>query len=508
MTTATAPKIVDIYCRISVDYDGTTRSVDSQEDDCRMVLAELDGAAPGEVWKDHAKSGWKRGVVRESFLALMERLESGAADGVVFYDVSRFTRKPMEAEKLLELADRGVMVLSVVNTYDLTTAIGRKNFRDEANAAAYESDKIHERSVRGKKKRVLIQGRSNGTRRGYARPGLAPKPEGWQPGDPRVMVSEEQLAHEREVVREIARRYLAGEQLGKICRDLNERGEVATHPDGWAAERVRRMFKDGAELAGFLLYHREIVPGKRLPGEHALDEETYYALQARIAAGKRGRPIAATQLLSGHAKCGRCGYPMHSREKYARSGKGKQLNPDGTVRRQYYCAPPRPGRMDACGGLSIDQGFADAFVKAAAIERLNDPANHVDARRQRIDAEAAPLLATLDRLAADERAIASKMGERGLAWVEAASASIWEQRAKTQAKLDALTAVDAAPFMADAAELWRAAEQRGDMGALRDRVRSVFPNLTILPVAGKRTNGDPSPRIALDGVPNAEPGAA
>jgi site-specific DNA recombinase len=120
--------VIDVYARLSRDNDGTTRSVDSQVEDCRYAVDEHadDGWVLGEVWRDHARSAWNPRVVREEWNRLMARLESGAADGVIVYDLTRFTRKPVEGERLIALAERGLVVASLENTYNLNDrTVGR-----------------------------------------------------------------------------------------------------------------------------------------------------------------------------------------------------------------------------------------------------------------------------------------------------------------------------------------------------------------------------------------------
>jgi hypothetical protein len=82
---------------------------------------------------------------------------------------------------------RGVRVWALAGEYDLTTADGRRHFREAMVAAAGESDKISERVKRGKLRRAR-RGPRHGGGRGYAHPGIAPAPPGWEPGDPREPV--------------------------------------------------------------------------------------------------------------------------------------------------------------------------------------------------------------------------------------------------------------------------------------------------------------------------------
>src|SRR6266511_3951354 len=99
--------VLDVYARLSRAYNGETIQVDDQVEVCLEELAER-GADAGEVFKDNSLSAWKPNVVRKDWDALMARLESGACDGVIVYDLTRFSRKIREGERLVELAAKGI----------------------------------------------------------------------------------------------------------------------------------------------------------------------------------------------------------------------------------------------------------------------------------------------------------------------------------------------------------------------------------------------------------------
>ncbi len=88
---------------------------------------------------------------RKDWDKLMRRLEGGESNGVVVFDLARFSRRPIEGERLITAAERGLLVLDSEDEYDLTTASGKKAFRDQLNTAAYESDRLSTRVKRGKK---------------------------------------------------------------------------------------------------------------------------------------------------------------------------------------------------------------------------------------------------------------------------------------------------------------------------------------------------------------------
>ena len=51
------------------------------------------------MFTDSSLSAWRRDVVRPDWTKLIDRLESGQCDGMMFYDVTRFSRKIGEGER-------------------------------------------------------------------------------------------------------------------------------------------------------------------------------------------------------------------------------------------------------------------------------------------------------------------------------------------------------------------------------------------------------------------------
>jgi DNA invertase Pin-like site-specific DNA recombinase len=472
-------KVMDIYARISVDYDGTTRSVESQEEDCRWAVQDdHPDWRVGEVFRDHAKSGWDPKVYRPEFEALMARLESGASQGVMVYDLTRFTRKPIEGERLLALAKRGVTICSITTSYNLTTADGRAAFRNELTRAAQESDKISERVRRGKRNKAR-RGKSNASWRGFARDGYLPAPEGWERGEPRERVSREQLAQEQAIVKDLAERILAGETLMALARELDARGVRTVTGKEWLSVDIRQML-EAPSLAGLITHNGQIV-GTMEQGPHALDRDTWERLQLHFASRKRGRP-PTKYLLTSLLTCGRCGGTLHGRPQVNR-----RPYPDGEVARQYWCAYS-PGGVNGkgCGRLNIDQRFADAVVEQAVLERLGDPRHAARmARRAAAAAEARQeVVAELRRLEADAEALASKTLAWGFERVDAAMRPIDARLTTLRERLATLDATEDQDGTAyeDAREEWRVA----NLATRRAMVRKAFPDgITILPATSR-----------------------
>src|SRR6266508_4035130 len=176
--------VLDVYARLSRAYNGETIQVDDQVEVCLEELADR-GARVGEVFKDNSLSAWKPNVVRKQWEALMRRLESGQCDGVIVFDLTRFSRKIIEGERLVELAAGGIRVWSSSGEYDLATADGRRHFREAMVAAAGESDKISERVRRGKLRKAR-RGKARGGGRGFGHARLRAHPRrlgaGGRPG--------------------------------------------------------------------------------------------------------------------------------------------------------------------------------------------------------------------------------------------------------------------------------------------------------------------------------------
>src|SRR6266567_6466509 len=186
---------VDIYARVSRLKRDEKRepSTTGQVAVCRVRLVDL-GLPEGKVLIDLDRSAWNPNVKREAWDELMDRLESGISGGAIMFDLERFTRQPKDGERMIDLADRGLLVLDSESEYDLTTPNGKKAFRDAINAAAYYSDRLSTRARRGKRLKAMS-----------GEPNTTTRPFGFE--DDFVTVREA----EAEIIRELTRRILAGE---------------------------------------------------------------------------------------------------------------------------------------------------------------------------------------------------------------------------------------------------------------------------------------------------------
>jgi len=488
---------MDVYARLSFAPNGDRINVDDQVEWCSEAIGQRGGVL-GRVFRDDSKSAWNPKVVRRDWERLMQRLEAGESDGVMVLDVTRFSRKVMEGERLLELAKRGVRVWSVAGSYELTTADGRRHFREAMVAAAGESDKISERVRRGKARKAR-RGRPPGGTRGFGMPGWLPAPAGWEPGEPREPVPAERVEAERDVVREVYRRLLAGESLGRLVRELNTRGVRTVASGRWSGTTLARMLCRPA-LAGLREHNGEIV-GTLLGVDPVVSREEWERMCGLFAARKRGRPGGQRHLLSGLLHCGRCGARMVGVPR-------AQLAPyaDGEQRRHYRCrwqgdaSVADPGSR-GCGHNGIDARVIEAAVAEAVKIRLGDPrrAERVAKRLAQVSAQRAEITAEIHRLEDSADTLAGKVAEWGMERVDKAMAPILRRVQILRGQLDELALPEEAGIAAaDVARLWDEADQRNDIDTLRLMVRRAFPHLTVRPPAHR---GDHTPdRIDFDGT--------
>jgi hypothetical protein len=468
--------VIDLYGRISKETAGDRRQRQFSSPDAQIeeMVAEVErrGALVGKVFKDTSLSAWDRNVVRPDWNELMARAESGASDGMMFFNVSRFSRKIIEGERLLDIARRGLLVWTIHGDYDLTTQRGRSQFRDDMKDAETESELISERTTTGKRRKAQT-GRSNASWRAFGSPGYPVNPPGWRPGDPREMVPADVVVAERDVLREIARRLLDGETLDSMTRMLLARGftTVAGHP--WTSMALRQALKRPS-IAGYNVYDGEVIG--RLAGEPVLDDETWQRIMALFESRKRGRPNSGIYLLSGLMHCGRCGATLYGRPLTGR------LYADGTQRRQYWCRKTPHGI--GCGRLTVEQRWADAMVGEMVMRHLGDP-RHADRLASRLAAsrgQRAKLNAEVDRLNGDADALAGKVAAWGVDRVDKAMRPIDERLAVLQKQLATLD--DPESKGAAAADTVRDWEQ-GSTVDRRAMVRRAFPKLTLKPATSR-----------------------
>ena len=216
-----------VYVRLSQDRTGEKESPQTQEKNCR-AYCERQGWEVVKVFEDRDVSGFKR-VATPGLDAALEAIGSGRANTLVVWKLDRLTRRGLAraAAILGELEEAGAAFVSTVESIDTTTSAGRIVFAILAEQARSESESISTR-VSAAMAREKAKGRPNFGQRtfGYNLEGSR--------ADARLVVNEQEAG----ILREVARRIVAGESLRKLAYDLNRRGVRTAQGKLWSRRRA------------------------------------------------------------------------------------------------------------------------------------------------------------------------------------------------------------------------------------------------------------------------------
>lgn len=275
-----------LYVRISSDPNGQRLGVTRQLADCRTKAACLGWSVSG-VYEDNDVSA-STGKVRPAYQRMLRDLEDGRVDAVVVWDLDRLTRRPIEVEEFIDLADRRKVALaSVGGDIDLATDNGRMYARIKGAVARAEVERKSARQKSANKQRAEA-----GT------PHMGRRPFGYEADG--ATIRDDEAAE----VRKAAETMLSGGSIRGIVADLNARGVATTAGGTWHPTEVRRLLAN-PRYAGHRTHQREIVG--RGAWEPILDEDTWHALRAVLADPARHKAGPPRRyLLSGLARCAVC----------------------------------------------------------------------------------------------------------------------------------------------------------------------------------------------------------
>lgn len=323
-----------------------------QERECRK-LAESRGWELVNVYVDNDLTAYA-GKPRPQYKTMLDAVRAGEIDALVAVEPERFWRHVREAEDFLDLIQAHKIEVATVRggKYDPGTADGRRDARQAAVYARWESERKSER-VRSAHEEIAAEGRFHGGRRPY---GFRLIP----PGEDGVKGRLEIDPAEQAVIREAAARVLGGETLYGVCALLNERGVPTVKGGAWRTPTLKRILTSET-TAGKREHKGEIVGDASWPA--LLDETTWRQLRRLLLNGKKRGRVAKVALLSGGlARCGRCGAPLYSARKEKARG----------AKRIYVCMRPPYG--NGCGRLTVDAGHLETDVVELALRALDTPA--------------------------------------------------------------------------------------------------------------------------------------
>jgi site-specific DNA recombinase len=333
---------VGVYVRISDDRTGQRAGVTRQTDDC-LGLAERRGWQVVEVYEDNDLSAYG-GKPRPGYLRMLEDIKAGRLEGVVVWHLDRLHRHPKELEEFFEVCDAaGVRALaSVTGDVDLGSDDGRFHARILGAVARKESDD-KSRRIRRQREELARSGRAGGG---------GTRPFGFEAD--RVTVRE----GEAWLIREAARRVLAGESLLGVCRDWQTWGVETPAGGHWRSSTLKRMLIS-PRVAGLREHRGAVVAEAEWPA--IVEPDAYQRLRVILTDPARSKfrgDGVRRYVLSGIAFCGLCGNRLYAR-------------PRGDGRRCYVCASgPNFG---GCGKIRALADPLEEHVAEAMFAALDTP---------------------------------------------------------------------------------------------------------------------------------------
>lgn len=242
-----------LYARVSKDEHKRRRSVSQQVAEGKRVATEFEVASLKIYDQDNDKSASALGKkVRHDWHQMMADLASGAADLVIFWEISRGSRSTTEGVTFVDTcAAQGVLVYVIDedSTYDAREPRDRKRLMEMFTDAEYESGQTRKRILRDKeylRGAGLPDGRIPfGHRRLYDE-------------RTRELIRQEPDPVNRECIREGVKRVRKGESLRRIVHDFNRRHEhdrecprwvpVITEGHSWRHDNLRNTLMNPAHI--------------------------------------------------------------------------------------------------------------------------------------------------------------------------------------------------------------------------------------------------------------------
>ena len=230
-----------LYARVSTDTQAQSgTSLDTQMEDCRKKAVQL-GAEIVGLFRDEGVSGGLF-TTRPGIQEALVMIEAGTANVLIAYDMTRLSRD-REHQSIIDkrLAAAGARLVFCTQSFDETPE-GELAKGIMGDFAAYERQKIKERTGKGRRRRAEegLQPIRNFSPFGYHIVTQADVLSGAYPAS--TLGTYQVVEEQARWVREIFKRFSSGQSLRRICQWLQTSG-VETPRGGacWCASVLRRM---------------------------------------------------------------------------------------------------------------------------------------------------------------------------------------------------------------------------------------------------------------------------
>ena len=496
------------YVRVSTGRQAREGlSLAEQERKVEAYIAAQDGWEHIETYVEAGVSGRKDD--RPQLKRLLAAVAHGEVDVVVIPKLDRFGRSVRQLQENFDkLKDAGVGLVSLKESIDTSTSVGRLLRNVLAALAEFESDVIGERVASVSAARCaegLAHGRAPFGYRAVKKQGL-------------VVVSAEAAVIQR-VFYEYA---TEGRSQREICRRLNNDG-IKSQRGVWTQGSISKV------LASPIYVGRVHVNGDQFQGVHEgiIDKDLWAKAESLREAGtrtRRGKTPTANHLLSGGMlRCPRCGATMYAQTRPQRG--------NGVTWEAYTCSTRALKGIDACSQppvrrQPIDKAIWSFFVdvaldleatKAAITEQADAKLAELAVFQQQSVLEAQRTSEALTRIERDYGAgkitpeqwtrLDVKLTEE----LAAAEAQVMQFAQQRQALVSEVENIDAESAVLDELTALRAQVvgevrdgSRTGSDALRTTLRRLFTSFELLSPAGfgkKPADGAvPWPHDDLNGI--------
>lgn len=376
-----------VYTRQSLDKKDSI-SIETQIDECISRA----GNATYKIYSDKGYSG--KDTKRPAFKEMMEDIKSGVIDQVIVYKLDRISRNVVDFVQMHETFTKyGASFVSCKEGFDSSNQLGRLLMMMLISFAQFERESIQ--------LRVRDSYYSRGSKGFYMGGAL---PYGFNKektvidgiNTSQLITNEE----EAKIIMELYERYaLTDISLGKLSKDLNQRGIKSSSGVSWDSGKISRMLRNPLYVradADIYIYYQYkkcnitnpmddyigtngvYIYGKReanerkytnvedhyvtlAPHEGLIDSDIWLKVQYKLDSNTQIRNSGTGKhtYLTGLLKCGKCGYAVCVTSGYRRS--------------RYLTCRGR-SNLKVCDGIgrSIKVNEVESVVKTQLTERVKE----------------------------------------------------------------------------------------------------------------------------------------
>ena len=263
-----------VYTRKSSEegLDMEFNSLDAQREACEAYIASQRAERWARLRERYDDGGFSGGTLdRPALKQLIADIEDGLVDVVVVYKIDRLSRALMGFSKLVEIFDRhGVTFVSVTQSFNTTTSMGRLTLNILLSFAQFEREVIGER-IRDK----VAASRKKGMWMGGV------PPWGYRVENRKLVIDEVRAEH----VRWIFTRFIEIGSGTELAREVEKRGLRTPRGNRIDKKFLYRMLNNRAYIG------EAVHKGQSYPGEHKaiIDRATWDKVHAILKESPRKR---------------------------------------------------------------------------------------------------------------------------------------------------------------------------------------------------------------------------